>query len=65
MTLGAVREPRDTPPRRRTPPGRAWRLPVLVRDGDTRYLDDVLNQVRRIDGVYDVDRVSGHRPVAS
>ncbi|MCG7425457.1 RelA/SpoT family protein [Kocuria rhizophila] len=33
--------------------------------GDTRYLDHVLNQVRRIDGVYDVYRVSGHRPVAS
>ncbi len=33
--------------------------------GDTRYLDHVLNQVRRIDGVYDVYRTSGHRPVAS
>ena len=33
--------------------------------GDTRYLDHVLNQVRRIDGVYDVYRVSGHQPVVS
>ena len=33
--------------------------------GDTRYLDHVLNQVRRIDGVYDVYRTSGHRPVNS
>lgn len=33
--------------------------------GDTRYLDHVLNQVRRIDGVYDVYRTSGQRPVAS
>ena len=33
--------------------------------GDTRYLDHVLHQVRRIDGVYDVYRTSGHRPVVS
>ena len=32
--------------------------------GDPRYLDHVLNQVRRIDGVYDVYRTSGNRPVA-
>ena len=32
--------------------------------GDTRYLDHVLNQVRRIDGVYDVYRTSGNRPIS-
>ena len=33
--------------------------------GDSVHLDRVLSSVRRIDGVYDVYRVSGHRPVAS
>jgi GTP pyrophosphokinase len=32
--------------------------------GDPRYLDHVLNQVRRIDGVYDVYRTSGNRPIS-
>ena len=33
--------------------------------GDARYLNHVLNQVRRIDGVYDVYRTSGQRRLST